>query len=76
MENVFLNGGFRMMAYGLAAPAIGKVQTAVRRRLLRSPLRRCLLSADDAQVMAEWEHGGGFSVDADVRIEAHEREGL
>ena len=27
-------------------------------------------------MMAEREHGGGFSVDADVRIEAHEREGL
>ena len=26
--------------------------------------------------MAEWEHGGGFSVDAKVRIEAHEREDL
>jgi len=26
--------------------------------------------------MATWEHGGGFSVDADVRIEAHERGGL
>jgi len=26
--------------------------------------------------MAQWEHGGGFSVDAKVRIEAHERCGL
>ena len=26
--------------------------------------------------MAAWEHGGGFSVDAKVRIEAHERDGL
>ena len=26
--------------------------------------------------MAEWEHGGGFSFDAEVRIEAHERDGL
>ena len=25
--------------------------------------------------MAEWEHGGGYSVDAKVRIEAHERDG-
>lgn len=40
-------------ADGLDAPAIGKVQTAVRRRLLRSALRRSLLSADDAQMMAE-----------------------
>jgi hypothetical protein len=63
-------------AAGLGPSAIGDVQTAVRRRLLRSALRRGLLSADDAQVMAEWEHGGGFSVDAQVRIEAHERGGL
>lgn len=26
--------------------------------------------------MATWEYGVGFSVDAEVRIEAHEREGL
>ena len=26
--------------------------------------------------MAAWEHGGGFSVAAAVRIEAHERDGL
>ena len=25
--------------------------------------------------MAEWEHGGGFSLDAKGRIEAHERDG-
>jgi len=63
-------------ADGLDASAIGEVQAAVRRRLLRSALRRGLLSAHDAQVMAKWEHGGGFSVDANVRIEAHERCGL
>ena len=63
-------------ASGLDAPTIGEVQVAVRRRLPRAALRRGLLSADDAQAMAEWEHGGGFSVDALVRIDAHEREGL
>jgi len=63
-------------AGGLDASAIGEVQAAVRRRLLRAVLRRGLLSADDAQEMAKWEHGGGFSVDAKVHIEAHERDGL
>jgi len=63
-------------ADGLDASAIGEVQAAVRRRLLRAALRRGLLSAHDAQVMAQWEHGGGFSVDAKVRIAAHERDGL
>jgi hypothetical protein len=26
--------------------------------------------------MRSWEHGGGFSLDASVRIEAHDRAGL
>lgn len=38
-------------ASGLDLPAIGEVQAAVRRRLLRSALWRVLLPADDAQVM-------------------------
>ena len=63
-------------ASGLDASAIGKAQAVVRRRLLRAALRRGLLSADDAQVMAEWGDGGGFSVDAQLRIEARERDGL
>ena len=62
---------------GLDASASGEVQAAVRRRLLRAALRRGLLSADDAQeMMAKGEHGGGFPVDAKVRIEARERDGL
>ena len=60
----------------LDVPAIGEVQATVRRRLLRSVLRRGPLSAQHARVMAKWEHGGGFPVDANVRIEARERDGL
>ncbi len=63
-------------ASGVDAPALAAVQAAVRKRLLRAVERRGLLSADDAQTMANWEHGGGFSVDTAVRIEAHERDGL
>ncbi len=63
-------------ASGLDATAIGEVQAAVRRRLLRAVERRGLLSPEEAQIMAAWEHGGGFSVGAGVRIEAHERAGL
>jgi len=62
-------------ADGLDASAIGEVQVAVRGRLLRAA-KRGLLSADDAQVMAQWEHGGGFPVDTQGRIEAHRRCGL
>ena len=63
-------------ATGLDEPALGAVQAAVRRRLLRVMTRRGLLPPEDAQVMAAWEHGGGFSVNAAVRIEAHDRDGL
>jgi hypothetical protein len=57
------------------APAIATLQAKVRRRLLASVVRRGLLAPDDAQAMAQWAHGGGFSVDASVRIEAADRAG-
>lgn len=63
-------------ASGLDAAAITAVQTAVRRRLLWAARWRGLLTEDGVQAMAEWAHGGGFSVDAEVRIEASDRAGL
>jgi hypothetical protein len=42
----------------------------VRRRLLRGFVRRRLLPGDDARAMGQWAHGGAFSVDGSVRIEA------
>ena len=62
-------------ATGLEASAIADVQACVRRRLLRVFVRRGLLPGDDARAMALWEHGGGFSVDASVRIPATDRAG-
>lgn len=62
-------------ATGLDATAIAEVQAQVRRRLLRLFVRRGLLPADGALAMAQWEHGGGFSVDASVRIAAADRTG-
>ncbi|MCE7939927.1 MAG: IS91 family transposase [Chloroflexi bacterium CFX6] len=62
-------------ATGLDATAITKVQAQVRRRLLRGFVRRGLLPGDDAQAMAQWQHGGGFSLDASVRIAAADRAG-
>ncbi len=56
-------------AGGLDATAITQVQAQVRRRLLRGFVRRGLLPGNDAQAMAQWQHGGGFSLDASVRIE-------
>ena len=35
-----------------------------------------VLELADAEAMANWEHGGGFSLDAGVCIEATDRQGL
>jgi hypothetical protein len=60
----------------LEARASERVQARVRQRLLRTLERGGLLEREDAQAMAAWEHGGGYSVDASVRIEADDRAGL
>ena len=46
--------------------AIAKVQAEVRERVLRLFKRRKLLSAEDVDMMRQWEHEGGFSLNADV----------
>ena len=63
-------------ATAIDEPAIAAVQAKVRRRLLESFVRRGLLESDAAHAMQAWQHGGGFSVDASVRIEAADRPGL
>jgi hypothetical protein len=50
--------------------------TRIRRRVLRCFERAGLLEAHEVEAMLGWEAGGGFSVDASVRIEAHDRAGL
>jgi len=52
------------------------VQVEVRRRILRAYQRRGLLDKDDRKEMEHWDHGGGFSLDASVRVGAHDRRGL
>jgi len=44
--------------------------------VLRWFARQGYLDKDDARDMAAWSNGGGFSVDASVRIEADDRAGL
>ena len=46
-----------------------------RGRLLRVLVRRGRLPDDDARAMGQWQHGGGFSIDGSVRIEAADRAG-
>lgn len=38
--------------------------------------RRGLITREAAVEMRRWEHGGGFSLDTGIRIEAAERKGL
>ncbi len=55
---------------------VQSVQTRVRQPVLRCFARQGYIDKDDAKDMAEWRNGGGFSVDASVRIEADDRAGL
>ena len=63
-------------APALGPEALAEIQAKVRRRLLRALARRGRLEREDAQAMGAWEHGGGFSLDATVRIEGDDRGGL
>ena len=63
-------------ASGLDDAAQGpQVQADARKRILRAFVRRGLIEADDAKEMAGYQHGGGFSVDAGVCIDATDRAG-
>ena len=55
--------------------AVATVQAQVRQRVLRAFVRRGLLEQGDAHEMGGWDHGGGFSLDASVRIEGADRAG-
>ncbi|OLP05048.1 putative transposase tnpA2 [Rhodoferax antarcticus ANT.BR] len=48
----------------------------MRKRILRAFVARGHIEACDAKDMAAYAHGGGFSVDAGVRIKADDRAGL
>ena len=62
-------------ASGLAAAAVASVQAQVRRRVLRARVRCGLLEQNAGDQMGGWAHGGGFSLDAAVRIEGADRAG-
>jgi hypothetical protein len=55
---------------------LAAVQQQVRGRVLRWFARAGHLDPADARDMAGWHHGGGFSLDAAVRIEGADRAGL
>ena len=55
--------------------AVAQAQATLRKRILRAFVGRGLLASFDAQEMLAYQHSG-FSVDAGVCIEAHDRAGL
>jgi len=72
-----LQGGIRFFAVDeLDAGDAETVQGRVRHRILRAVVRRGLIDKDDRKEMQRWDHGGGFSLDATVRITANDRGGL
>jgi hypothetical protein len=63
-------------AAALSPEDLAAVQQQVRARVLRWFARARTLDPADARAMAGWDHGGGFSLDAAVRIDGHDRAGL
>ena len=63
-------------AHALTPQDLAAVQQQVRARVLRWFTRAGHLDGADARDMADWDHGGGFSLDASVRIEGRDRCGL
>ena len=63
-------------ATALTHELLESLQHTIRNRVLRHMVRHGLLEPHDAQDMLGWEHGGGFSLDGSVHIEATDREGL
>jgi hypothetical protein len=62
-------------ASGIDADAAAQAQATLRRRILRAFVGRGLLQSSDAKDMLAYQNSG-FSVDAGVCIEAHDRAGL
>lgn len=63
-------------ATGLRRTDVEALQETVRRRVLRWFERHGRLEDHVVDEMLAWGHGGGFSLDASVRIAAHDRVGL
>ena len=63
-------------ATALTPHLLQRLQHTVRSRVLRHCRRHDILEPHEADDMLTWDHGGGFSLDARVRIEATDRAGL
>jgi hypothetical protein len=60
----------------LTDAAIARVQQQTRRRVLKLLQRREVLSSDAAETMQAWDHGGGFSLNAEVWVPSWDWAGL
>ena len=63
-------------ATALTPHLLQRLQHTVRSRVLGHCRRHDILEPHEADDMLTWDHGGGFSLDASVRIEATDRTGL
>jgi hypothetical protein len=63
-------------ATALTHELLEDLQHTIPSRVLRHFRRHGLLEPHDTEDMLTWDHGGGFSLDASVRIEATDRTGL
>lgn len=66
-------GGCSSSRPNVDVATVEAVQAKVRKRGLTAYHRRGWLEAEAAQAMAQWNHGGGFSVDVSMRIEGNDR---
>ena len=60
----------------LSAEQMAHLQRTIRQRIVRLFVRRGLLDKAEGQAMNTCKHDGGFSLEASVRIEANDRQGL
>jgi len=60
----------------LGKEVVEKTGQQIRERVLRYLKKQGVLEPHEAEDMLTWEHGGGFSLDASVRISGWDRDGL
>jgi hypothetical protein len=78
IEGLFRTEGEKLRFHPakITETAIARVQGQTRRRVLLLFARRKLLCPETAEAMQEWEHEGGFSLHAEVRVSGNHRGGL
>ena len=60
----------------LGKEVVEKTGQQIRQRVLRYLKKQGVLEPHEAEDMLTWEHGGGFSLDASVKISGWDRDGL